>query len=100
MEEDFYPLTTINDCKDAWCAAQFDRPSKKDGLIQAFRRDDSPFETACFFLYGVNENARYIFTDEDSGEEIILGGKELKEKGLSITISQKRASRLIFYRQI
>ena len=99
MEEDFYPLTTINDCKDAWCAAQFDRPSKKDGLIQAFRRDASPFETACFFLYGVNENARYIFTDEDSGEEIILGGKELKEKGLSITISQKRSSRLIFYRQ-
>ena len=42
--EDFYPLTELSDRLDAWLAVQFDRPSKKDGIVvEAIIRDTALF---------------------------------------------------------
>ena len=30
---DFYPLTQPSSCTDVWCAAQYDRPEKGDGMV-------------------------------------------------------------------
>ena len=80
MEEDFYPLTQVSDRKDIWSAAQFDRPSRQDGMLQFFRRENAPYEKASFPLFAVDEKRDYVFTDADSGEECTLPGAELKER--------------------
>lgn len=94
--EDFYPLTQVNDKEDVWCAYQFNRPEKSDGIIQIFRRENSPYETAAFKLRGLDENSDYIFTDCDGGE-FTLNGKEIAENGLKITITQAPKAKIYFY---
>jgi hypothetical protein len=97
MEEDFYPLTQVTDCTDAWCAAQFDRPSHKDGMVQVFRREKSPFAEACFDLYAIAENAAYVFTDADTNEQTVLSGAELKKNGFKVVLPEKRSAKIFFY---
>lgn len=98
MEEDFYPLTQLNDCTDTWCASQFDRPSRKDGMVQLFRREKSPVSECSFDLGGIQEEALYAFTDADTEESFSLSGKELKEKGFTVRMTEKRSSKIFFYR--
>jgi len=99
FSEDFYPLTDFSDKLDTWCAVQFDRPSEKDGIVQIFRRENSPYETATFTPCGINENCKYLFTDIDGGE-FIVSGKELIEEGLKIVIPNKRTAKIYFYKTI
>ena len=97
MDEDFYPLTQVTDCTDAWCAAQFDRPTCQDGMVQVFRREKSPFAEACFVLYGIAENAEYTFTDADTQETVVISGKELKKNGFKTLLPEKRSAKIFFY---
>ena len=98
MGYDFYPITEVSDRKDVWCVSQFDRPEEKDGLVQIFRRENSPYETAYFFLYNIDENSSYVFTDADDGSEMVVSGKELTQKGLNITLKDKYSSKIYFYK--
>ena len=98
MEEDFYPLTEVNDCLDTWSAAQFDRPSHKDGVLQFFRRDKSPYATANFIFNAVKREAEYTFTDADTDACFTMSGEELIQNGLTVTLPEKRSSKLLFYK--
>ncbi len=100
LSEDFYPLTEVSDRKDVWCAAQFDRPSENDGIVQIFRRENSPCETASFGLFGIDKNADYIFTDADGQTEITISGAELAEKGFCVTLKEKRSAKIYFYKKV
>lgn len=99
FSEDFYPLTSAGDTRDAWCAAQFDRPSKNDGIVEVFRREDSPYETARFMLSGIQDDKKYVFSDADGGE-FELEGEVLAREGLKISISEKRKAKIYFYRAV
>ena len=96
--EDFYPLSEISDKLDVWCASQFDRPDKKDGIVQIFRRENSPYECATYTLRGIDENAKYFVTDLDGGEYEI-SGKELAN-GFKVTIPERRKAKIFKYQQI
>lgn len=100
MSEDFYPLSQVNDCTDTWCAAQFNRPDREDGIVQVFRREKSPYETAAFCLHNMDDNGQYIFTDADDDSEIVLSGKELTEKGFRVEIKEKRTAKIYFYKKM
>ena len=99
FSEDFYPLTEITENLDVWCAMQFDRPGQRDGIVLVFRRENAPYETACLPLRGLDEGAEYLFTDADGGE-FTVGGKELAENGLKLTVPEKRKAKIYFYRAI
>ena len=99
FSEDYYPLTEFSDKSDTWCAVQFDRPSQKDGIVQIFKREKSPYQTASFMLGGIDENSQYLFTDIDGGE-FTVSGKELIEKGLKIEITDKRVAKIYFYKAV
>lgn len=99
MSEDFYPLTQVSDRTDVWCAAQFDRPLYNDGIVQVFRREKSPYETACFTLYGIDKTCDYIFMDADDNSEIIISGSKLVERGFEVTLENKRSSKIYFYKR-
>src|ERR1035437_4961407 len=62
---DFYPLTPCSLGADVWVAWQFDRPEAGRGVVQAFRRESSSYETARFKLRGLDPAASYRFTDLD-----------------------------------
>ena len=99
MTEDFYPLTQVTDRSDAWSAAQFDRPSEKEGMVQVFRREHSPYESAKIKLYAIDATCDYIFTDADDNTEFTVSGAELAEKGFAITIAEKRTAKIYFYKK-
>ncbi len=95
---DYYPLTPYSLESTSWMAWQFDSPAKGEGMVQAFRRPDSPFETARFQLRGLDPKRTYVIRDADSGETTRMSGAELLERGLPVTLRDSPGAALIAYR--
>lgn len=95
---DIYPLTETVAGDDAWVAVQYNRPEKKDGMVQIFKRSKSPFTNAEFKLSGINEDKMYAFLDADNNSELIISGKKLMN--LKIEIQEKRVAKIYFYREV
>jgi alpha-galactosidase len=96
---DFYPLLTYNLADDQWAAWQFDRPDLGKGIVQAFRRPESPFDHMDARLQGLDPAAFYEVEDEDSGWGSIISGEDLMAAGFTITIDERPGSSLVFYRR-
>jgi alpha-galactosidase len=97
---DYYPLTGWSLAEDVWLAWQFDRPEAGAGFVQAFRRAQSPYETARFPLRGLVAASVYEVENADAqGPPARIEGRELLERGLPVTLSERRSSGLIFYRR-
>ncbi len=94
---DYYPLTPYSQEGSAWIAWQFDRPELGKGVVQAFRRQDSLQDTRCLKLRSLDPGARYTVTDLDVKKPQKLSGRELMEKGLSVTISDRPGAAVITY---
>ncbi len=92
---DYYPLTPYSIESTVWMGWQFDSPEQGRGMVQAFRRPGSPFETARFRLRGLEAGARYSV----SGSDRAFTGKELMESGLAVTIAEHPGAALITYRR-
>ena len=88
--EDFYPLTEVSDKKDVWCATQFNRPSANDGIVQVFRREKSPCESARFVLRGIDESKTYLIEDLD-GDKALIKGEVLAKTGLEVRLERRSA---------
>jgi len=95
---DFYPLTDSRNYtrNNVWLAYQLNRPEKKDGIILAFRRDESMDEAIRIKLMGLYEHTSYDLSFKDYGLMIRKTGKELMD-GINISIPQKPGSLLIRY---
>jgi alpha-galactosidase len=96
---DFYPLTSYNLESDVWAAWQFDRPELGEGIVQVFRRDESPYEMAHFKLKGIDPSATYRLKDFDKPEFLIMQGKKLMETGLPISLPKTRSACIIQYQR-
>lgn len=97
---DFYPLTPYVTDSSAWMAWQFDRPGKGQGMVQAFRRPGSPFESARFRLRGLDRGARYTVENVNGGAAATLTGRELAEAGLPVHIETSPGAAVMVYRRI
>lgn len=96
---DFYPLTPYTTDGSAWVAWQFGKPDGEAGVVQAFRRPDSPFETARFRLRGLDPGASYAVTDADEGTARTMSGRELMEQGVPVSVRRRPGAALITYRK-
>jgi len=96
--EDYYPLTEYSTSADAWLAYQLNRPKLNDGVIFAFRRQNSRDEAITIRLRGLDEKNTYEFFYEDYEIKAILTGAELM-KGINIAIPDKYNSLLISYKK-
>ena len=96
---DYYPLTPYSLASDVWMAWQFDSPELGEGVVQAFRRAESPYEAARFKLGGLDPDARYTVTDLDTRSTTEATGRQLVERGLPVTIQERPGSALITYRR-
>lgn len=99
FSEDFYPLTEFTGSRDAWCAMQFNRPSCGDGIIEVFRRENSPCEAAVFELNGISKDKSYKFTDLDGGE-FTISGSEIIKNGFKLTVTEKRKAKIYLYQAV
>ena len=97
---DFYPLTSHSLTLDVWVGWQFDRPEMGEGMVQAFRRDESPYETARFRLRGLEPEATYRLNDFNQDQPVEARGKDLMDSGLLVTLPQRRSSCIIRYQRV
>ncbi|MCC6123644.1 MAG: alpha-galactosidase [Pirellulales bacterium] len=97
---DYYPLLkTIRD-DSVWIAWQFDRPDRGDGVLQAFRRAGSAYESVRLKLRGLNPQAQYQFSRFDREDKIEMSGAELLEKGLTVAIGERPGVAVFKYRRL
>ena len=97
---DYYPLTPYSLNQDTWIAWQFDRPDLGEGMVQAFRRPESPVDSFIYKLQGLDPQAKYRVKDVDTNTAREIRGGELMEKGLSVTIPAKPGAALMTYGRI
>ena len=97
LEGDYYPLTPYSRASSDWIAWQFDRPEQGDGVVQAFRRPESPYVRAEFRLRGLDPAAMYEVTNVDKKGSTKVRGADLMEKGLAVEIKDKPGAVVIVY---
>jgi alpha-galactosidase len=96
---DYYPLTPFNRDETQWIAWQFNRPDTGKGMVQAFRRKDSPARTMLFRLSGLDPAAMYVVTDLDQpGKPVKRTGRKLMEAGLPVEMKAAPQAAVIVYR--
>ncbi len=94
---DFWPLTPYSLDNKAWMAWQFDRPELGEGLVQAFRRAESPEGSASLKLRGLEPGAWYALTDLHSCHVRQTSGRELIETGLLVTAASRPSASVVLY---
>jgi len=92
---DYYPLTAYSLDADAWMAWQYDRPEMGRGVVQAFRRSGSPYESARFKLRGLDASATYELRNFDAAGASTISGRELMDPGLLLTLIDRPGSAVI-----
>jgi alpha-galactosidase len=97
---DYYPLTSWSAEPDVWLAYQFDRPEEGLGVVQAFRRPQSVYESARLKLRGLDPEARYTLRNFDVQGETEVAGRELLEPGLLVTIPAQPGAVIITYKRV
>ena len=97
---DYYPLMPYLTDETAWMAWQYNRPEKGEGMVQAFRRTQSPMETARFKLRGLDASAQYAVRNFDVPGEVRFSGRELEEKGLAVEIKAAPGAVVITYKKV
>ncbi len=96
FNRDFYPLTAWSLSKKEWCVWQYHDPEKDEGVLMTFRREKSPVAKASFLLSGLTEGD-YAFEDSLTGESFVLSDKEIGKDGVTVSLPEKRSSKVIFY---
>jgi alpha-galactosidase len=94
---DYYPLTRWNAEPDGWIGWQFDRPEEGKGVVQAFRRPESIYETARLKLRGLEPEKSYTLKNFDVAGTTEATGKQLMEEGLPVVITSQPGAIIITY---
>jgi alpha-galactosidase len=96
---DYYPLTAWSLEQTQWLGWQFDVPEDGTGMVQVFRRQDSPYESIRLRLRGLDANATYVLTNLDVPGTTSTSGRELLEQGLAIALAARPGAAIITYRK-
>ena len=100
FDGDYYPLTQYDLSEDTWMAWQFDRPDLGEGIVQAFRRPESPAAGARYQLRGLEPDAQYELRDFDAPETTTMRGRDLIEEGLTINIPDQPGAAVVRYTKV
>ena len=76
---DYYPLTPYSQDKGVWLAWQFNLPEDREGMVQAFRREESVYESARLYLHELVPDAHYVLRDVDADTSCEASGRELRK---------------------
>lgn len=97
---DYYPLSPYSTSKDAWVAWQFYRPDLQAGIVQAFRRQTCPENSFVCKLPGLDPAGQYLISNADEFTETTSSGRDLLEKGFTVSAPTQPYAAVITYRRI
>ena len=97
---DYFPLTPWSNDLESWIGWEFKDYEKEEGIIQMFRRDNSPVAEMQVRLFDIDPDGTYEFFSYDGEPVKTVGGAELIEQGLNVRISEPRASALLKFCKI
>ncbi|MDG3007143.1 alpha-galactosidase [Paludisphaera mucosa] len=97
--DDFYALTPYSLATDAWIAWQYNAPERREGAVQAFRRQDAPEARIRLKLHGLDADAVYALSTLDATEPREAAGRDLMATGLEVDIPARPAAAVVFYRR-
>ena len=78
----FYPLSEVNTNPRDWCVMQYHLPDERDGIVMAFRRDQSPYGSYDCRLREIDPPATYqvtMYHGYDPEKPITMKGSDLAE---------------------
>jgi alpha-galactosidase len=94
---DYYPLTPYSLDASMWIAWQFNCPDTGKGMIEAFCREDSIYESARLRLNDLDSSAQYLVKDIDGGFKKEISGSELMNKGLLLQTEKRPNAFIVTY---
>ena len=92
LSMDFYNHGSSSLDDTSWAIWQYHDTDTESGIVMAFRRCNSPFDTVKIKLNGLLEEKNYIFTNLDDNTTFIATDI------LEITLHDKRSSKIFEYR--
>jgi alpha-galactosidase len=98
---DYYPLTPWTMSPDLWLAWQLHRADLDEGIILAFRHQDSPYSSLQVSLRGLKPDQLYAVTFIDEEHHSVsktMTGKQLTE--LELRIPARHQSLLVRYKAL
>jgi alpha-galactosidase len=96
---DYYPLTPYSQRPTDWMAWQFDLSEGGEGMVQAFRRPETPSESLRAKLRGLDSAAVYTLVNLDLPGATEMTGRELMESGLPVVMKNRPGAAIITYRK-
>ncbi|MBR6461265.1 MAG: GH36 C-terminal domain-containing protein, partial [Verrucomicrobia bacterium] len=97
---DYYPLTPHSLDASMWMAWQFNFPSAGKGMIEAFCRENSIYESARLRLNDLDSTAQYLVKDIDGGFKKEVSGSELMNRGLLLQTEKRPHAFIVTYEKI
>jgi len=97
---DYYPLTDYSLSNSDWMAWQFNRPDLEEGMVQAFRREDSTTTTMTFQLKGLDAYSWYTIQNLDISGTTWKFGTDLMLNGLQVNIPSQPGAVVITYKKV
>jgi alpha-galactosidase len=98
---DFYPLNEVTTSPEDWSVMQYNRAAEQDGMVLAFRRDRSPYNSYESVLRGIAPDARYkvtFYSNYVSDKSVTMSGAELQH--LNLQIADSPGSLLVEYMKV
>lgn len=98
---DFYALSEVNASPREWCVMQYHRPREQDGMVMAFRRDQSPYPIYEVELREIDAEANYevaTYRTYDGDKPVVMKGSALQK--LRIDIEAQPGSIVIEYKKL
>ncbi len=100
MYGDYYPLTPYSRDERDWIGWQFHLPGSGEGMVQLFRRSQTPFTSGLFKLKGLDAEASYTLKNYNSCEATRLQGEHLMNTGLAVALGKCPDSALYYYHRV
>jgi alpha-galactosidase len=97
LQGDYYPLTAYSRDSAAWMGWQFDCPQMGSGIVEMFRRPDSPYEVGRCQLRGLEPEGVYRVRILGEEPEREMSADEMMQEGVRITIKDRPGAVTILY---
>lgn len=93
LSRDFYNHASDSFDATSWSVFQYHDPDSDSGIVMAFHRSNSPFESLKIKLRGISENSTYTVKNLDTAAELSITDT------LEITLPEKRSSVILEYKK-
>lgn len=97
----FYPLNEVTTSPEDWCVMQYHRTAEQDGIVMAFRRHLSPYDSYDLALHEIEPKVEYevtFYPAYSPSKTTVIKGAELQR--LKVEIADRPGSLLVEYKRI